>query len=109
MSFVITLIAGLILFILVNFFVSILIFNILQTQRINAAVKGKSPIFLISIVIILFQCFALFASMNSIYGLNVAGENLKAQRITQTAWNTKKTIMEHLCWEVYMTLNCQQN
>ena len=89
-SFVITLMAGLILFILVNFFVSILIFYILQIQRINAAVKGKSPIFLISIVIILFQGFALFASMNSIYGLNVAGENLKAQRIAQTAWNTKK-------------------
>ncbi len=63
---------------------------LLQNQPINLSIKGKSPLGLIVVIIIIFQGFAVLSSMTSITKLKQANQMLSELQAGQAVWSKNK-------------------
>lgn len=64
-ALVITLFLGMCVFLIINFLLSSLTFLILQNQKTNLSIKGERPVFVITLLIIIFQVIAIIVPMQS--------------------------------------------
>ncbi len=89
-SLALVLMFGTVILLLLNLIVTLSTFYFLQMQSINLAIKGKSPMGMMMIVIIAFQILALFASMNSISKVNEADKQVHLLQTAQKSWKSNQ-------------------
>lgn len=73
----------------VNFFLSHLFYHVLQQQPISHAVKGKAPVRLISILVLVIQLLSLVSVMSSVYGAIGIQKELTTLSAGYQEWSNK--------------------
>ncbi|MDR2976471.1 MAG: DUF1430 domain-containing protein [Streptococcaceae bacterium] len=89
-SLILTLFLGMVTFVLIDFFISVLVFYALQSQPINISIKGKAPLAIITAVIVIFQSTAIMISMFSVSEVNHAKEQVTLLHKAQKGWKNNQ-------------------
>lgn len=89
-ALVITLFLGMCVLLLINFLLSSLTFLILQNQKINLSIKGERPVFVITLLIIIFQVIAIIVPMQSMTSVIHSEQQLSLLEAGQKIWEKNK-------------------
>lgn len=90
LSFVLTLSISFGLFILVDIVLLFLFFILLSVQNIGEAIKGKTPMILIFIIIAISQTVAILSSMQSMTDVGNINHQIGQLQIAQKNWEKNK-------------------
>lgn len=80
------LLTWLVILLFLNFFASNLFYHILQRQPMNLSLKGKAPLHLIFVLVIVTQIFSLLTVMYSIYGVVDMTRQVRTLEEGKQAW-----------------------
>ena len=81
------LLSWLFLLLFLNFFLSNIFYHILQKQALNLSIKGKAPLHLVFILVILTQLLSLLIVMYSVYGVVNLNQQLSTLQVGRDEWS----------------------
>ena len=81
------LLSWLLLLLFLTFFLSNIFYHILQKQALNLSIKGKAPLHLVFILVILTQLLSLLIVMYSVYGVVNLNQQLSTLQVGRDEWS----------------------